>query len=335
MHKNYKKLPPFLTAALCAMLLCSCAPALRAPQPTTAAPYEEESSADYEQLTESSLKEQQRFADFEENLFQNEISASRLDLHFLLKNPEARGITETDALIAPISMEAFQQTRKDQEKLRNELSGFQTSLLTEDQKLTLRILESLMNTEKKGEGLELYSQPLAPTIGTQAQLPMLLCEYTFYTRQDAEDYLNILEYLDTFYGQILSFEQEKAKAGLMMSNTSIDHVIESCKSYLLVPGNNFMIDSFKERLRALPDLTEDAKKELCARNEAAGETLCSCIQAADRWSGKAEEHWHQRKGHVRISGWKNLLRVSCIHSYRDLVSHHRRADDGNGAGNFR
>ena len=54
-----------------------------------------------------------------------------------------------------------------------------------------------------------------------------------------------------------------------MSNTSIDHVIESCKSYLLVPGNNFMIDSFKERLRALPDLTEDAKKELCARNEAA------------------------------------------------------------------
>ena len=36
MHKNYKKLPPFLTAALCAMLLCSCAPALRAPQPTTA-----------------------------------------------------------------------------------------------------------------------------------------------------------------------------------------------------------------------------------------------------------------------------------------------------------
>lgn len=124
-----------------------------------------------------------------------------------------------------------------------------------------------MNTEKKGEGLELYSQPLAPTIGIQAQLPMLLCEYAFYTRQDVEDYLHILEYLDTFYGQILSFEQEKAEAGLMMSDTSIDHVIESCKSYLLVPGNNFMIDSFTERLNALPDLTDDAKKEFCARNE--------------------------------------------------------------------
>ena len=276
MHKNHKKRRrsvrlqrSVLSAALCALLLTSCAPASRAPQPTTAVPYEEETGADYEQLTENSLKEQQRFADLEESLFQDEISASRLDLHFLLKNPEGRGITKTDALIAPISMEAFLQTRNDQEELRKELSGFQTALLTDDQKLTLRILESLMNTEKKGEGLELYSQPLAPTIGTQAQLPMLLCEYAFYTRQDVEDYLNILEYLDTFYGQILSFEQEKADAGLMMSDTSIDHVMESCKSYLLVPGNNFMIDSFKERLNALPDLTDDAKKELCARNEAA------------------------------------------------------------------
>lgn len=269
MHKNYKKLPPFVAAALCAVLLCSCAPASRTPQPTTAAPYEEETSADYEQLTESSLKEQQRFSALEESLFQDEISASRLDLHFLLKNPEGRGITKTDAPIAPISMEAFLQTRKDQEELRSVLSGFQTALLTDNQKLTLRILESLMNTEKKGEGLELYSQPLAPTIGIQAQLPMLLCEYAFYTRQDVEDYLHILEYLDTFYGQILSFEQEKAEAGLMMSDTSINHVIESCKSYLLVPGNNFMINSFTERLNALPDLTDDAKKEFCARNEAA------------------------------------------------------------------
>lgn len=268
-HKKRRALVSLLTGVLCVMLLCSCSPISRTPQPTTAAPYEEESTSDYEQLTESSLKEQQRFADLEETLFQDEVSASRLDLHFLLKNPESRGITKTDALISPVSMDAFLQTRKDQEELRSELASFQPALLTGDQKLTLRILESLMDTEKKGEGLELYSQPLAPTIGTQAQLPILLCEYVFYTRQDVEDYLNILEYLDTFYGQILSFEQEKANAGLMMSDTSLDHVIDSCKSYLLVPGNNFMIDSFKERLSVLPDLTDDEKKELYSRNEKA------------------------------------------------------------------
>ena len=80
-------------------------------------------------------------------------------------------------------MDAFLQTRKDQEELRSELASFQPALLTGDQKLTLRILESLMNTEKKGEGLELYSQPLAPTIGTQSQLP-ILSEHVFYKCQE-------------------------------------------------------------------------------------------------------------------------------------------------------
>lgn len=265
MHKKTH----FLAAALCAVLLSSCAPASHTAQPTTAAPYEEESSSSHESLSEDSSNEQQRFAKLEESLFLNKASASRLELHFLLKDPESQDIEETKALISPISTEAFQKAKEDREYLRNELSAIRTALLTEDQKLTYRILESQIDMEKKREGLELYEQPLSPTIGTQAQLPMLLCEYTFYTRQDVEDYLNILEYLDTYYSQILSLEQQKAEAGLMMSDTSLDHVIESCKNYLLIPGDNFLIDSFKERLNALPDLTDEERKDFCGRNEAA------------------------------------------------------------------
>ena len=68
-HKKRRALVSLLTGVLCVMLLCSCSPISRTPQPTTAAPYEEESTSDYEQLTESSLKEQQRFADLEEHCF--------------------------------------------------------------------------------------------------------------------------------------------------------------------------------------------------------------------------------------------------------------------------
>lgn len=264
-----RKKTRFPVAVLCAVLLSSCAPASHTIQPTTAAPYEEEGNASQGNQPEDSFSEQLRFAKLEESLFSDKISASRLELHFLLKDPESFGITKTDALISPISQEGFQQKRADRKKLKNELAGFQTALLTKEQRLTFRILESLIDLENKGDGLELYNQPLSPMVGTQAQLPMLLCEYTFYTRQDVEDYLNILEYVDTFYSQILSFEQQKADAGLMMSDTSLEHVIESCKNYLLVPGDNFLIDSFKERLNALPDLSDEERKSFCARNEAA------------------------------------------------------------------
>lgn len=54
----------------------------------------------------------------------------------------------------------------------------------------------------------------------------------------------------------------------MMSDTSIDHVIESCESYLLVPGNNFMIDTFDSRLDTVPDLTDEEKGTYRQKNAA-------------------------------------------------------------------
>ncbi len=258
-----------LAAALGAVFLTSCAPASHSVQPTTAAPYEEETAPAQEPSGSDQIHEQQRFAQLEDSLFFKKMSASQLELHFLLKDPESHGITKADALIAPVSLEAFQKAQKDRGELQQELSTFHTALLSEDQKLSFRILESLNKTEKRGDGLELYNQPLSPSVGIQAQLPMLLYEYTFSSRQDVEDYLSILESLDSFFGQILSFEQQKADAGLMMSDTSLDHVIDSCKNCLLVPGDNFLIDSFKEHLSTLPDLTDEERTDFCARNEAA------------------------------------------------------------------
>ena len=38
----------------------------------------------------------------------------------------------------------------------------------------------------------LLEEPLGPSLGIQAQLPVLLAEYNFYNNQDITDYLNLL-----------------------------------------------------------------------------------------------------------------------------------------------
>lgn len=270
MHtKHYRISCVFLSLLLTAALLTGCLPRPNGNTPTTAAPYPEETPAEYEQFEEKRLAEQTRFRQMEEELFRSEMSSTLLNLHFILKDPAAYGIGETEHLYPPVSLESARQAQQEQESLSQELASFDTALLDEEQKVTLRVLESFLKTEKLSSGLELYSQPLAPTIGIQAELPILLCEYTFYRRQDVDDYLRLLENIDEYYTEILQFEQQKADAGLMMSDTSIDHVIESCESYLLVPGNNFMIDSFNSRLDALTDLTEEEKAQYQAQNAAA------------------------------------------------------------------
>lgn len=52
----------------------------------------------------------------------------------------------------------------------------------------------------------------------------------------------------------------------MMSDASLERVISSCEGYLLVPGNNFMIDSFNSRLDDIGDLSEDEKQTFRQKN---------------------------------------------------------------------
>ena len=67
------------------------------------------------------------------------------------------------------------------DRLADRLAAFDRSLLTEDQALVYDALSETLQASLMGRGLELYEQPLAPTIGVQAQLPILLAEYSFHS----------------------------------------------------------------------------------------------------------------------------------------------------------
>ncbi len=250
----------FLTLALAfSLILGGCLNRGNKPAPTTASPFADTAAESYEHFEEQQLNAQARFEKLLDKLFADEVSGCLLDMHFLLKDPSAFGIAGAKNLYTPLTEEFLAKNQNERQKLEEDLSSFDPSLLTDSQKATLRILQSFLKTEKMADGLDLYAHPLAVTIGTQAQLPILLSEYIFYTKQDIEDYLKLLGGIDEYYQQLLDFEKRKSEAGLMMSDTTIDHIIESCESYILVPGDNFMVNTFDSRLQQVPGLTEEEK----------------------------------------------------------------------------
>lgn len=270
MHMIRKRMTGVMLALLmlCIAVLGGCGPRPESPAETTAAPFPEETGTDYEHYEEQKLTAQKEFDRQMEELFRDEVSTNQVDLHFMLRDPSACGISSAQNLYTPLSLEEMNKSLNDRRTLEAQLDAFDPALLTDDQKLTLRVLQSYLRTEKLSDGLELYYQPLAPTIGIQAQLPVLLSEYLFYQKQDVEDYLKLIGGIDEYYQSIMDFEKQKSEAGLMMSDSFIDHVIESCESYLLVPGNNFMIDTFNTRLDTVEGLTEEEKEAYCQQNAA-------------------------------------------------------------------
>lgn len=209
---------------------------------------------------------QQQFAEFEETFFKENVSNSFLDLHYALKNPEKYGIKNIPEDFGQYSEEELKEKKHYLKEKKEELSQFPFEKLNEEQQMTARILENVIEIQCKSEGLELYEEPLSEEIGIQAELPVILAEYEFYNREDVEGYLNLLGSIDEYYAQILEFERDKADAGLFMSDMAVDSVIQSCKSYMDENGFSFLFESFKNRLEQVPGLTEDEKQNLISRN---------------------------------------------------------------------
>ena len=219
--------------------------------------------------------EQMSFEEFCTTVFQKELAETdTLNLHYTLLHPTAYGITPGEVTLGTISLEEMVQNHTRIKGLRSQLITFDYEKLTADQQLTYDALLETLNTTLLSEGLELYDQPLAPTIGVQAQLPILLAEYSFHSVQDIEDYLSLLCQMDRYYGELLEFEQQKTAAGLGPSDATIDAIIQSCESYLIDPEHNFLTETFETRITDLEaasdqSLTLEQKNELISRHTAA------------------------------------------------------------------
>ena len=95
------------------------------------------------------------------------------------------------------------------QELADRLAAFDRSLLTEDQALVYDALSETLQASLMGRGLELYEQPLSSSLGIQAQLPILLAEYSFRTKGDIENYLSLLTQIPDYFSPCSPLNRKK------------------------------------------------------------------------------------------------------------------------------
>ena len=256
--KHFKQVRRLLSLLLTVIMLTACI-AERAPKTG-------QDSGTYDQYQADNTTAQSDFDHLTQELFKKEVSRSNLDLHYTLADPSSRQITNVPNTFGEFSLGTMKKDFDDMRALQKQLQAINIQNLSKDQKPTYKILTSYLETELSAEGMELYAQPLTSTIGIQAQLPILLAEYPFYNRQDVDNYLELLSAIDTYYSQLLEFEQQKSAAGLFMCDTAADHVLESCEAYLIQPDHSFLSETFNERIDGLEGLNEDEKNAYKEQN---------------------------------------------------------------------
>lgn len=209
-------------------------------------------------------QENRRFLSFTDTLFQNEIAASTLNLHYTLADPDKAGIKDYPITFGHYSLPDQTAWLASCENLSSILSCFRENLLTRDNRLILAILKKSCAAAASCPAASILSEPLGPSLGIQAQLPVLLAEYTFRTKQDIVDYLSLLKTLPDYFGEIISYEQYKSDAGLFMNDQSAMGVVAQCRAFLQEPDDNYLKTMFEEKLNAMSDLTS-GERDACLK----------------------------------------------------------------------
>lgn len=209
-----------------------------------------------------------------DQLFQEEMQGNTLTMHYTIANPEDFGITNYEAILPCYVSGNREESNKILSDYLTRLEELNREKLTPENAYALNMLTSYLENSLTLNQFAYYEEPLSPASGMQSQLPILLAEYTFRSKKDVEDYLSLLDQTDEYFASLLTYEQEKAGAGLLMAASSLDEVIEQCDTILtkkaLKEGTHFLQTTFQERLTPLYEqglITDQERKAFLSQND--------------------------------------------------------------------
>lgn len=206
-----------------------------------------------------------QFRTFTRSLFQTEVSANTISLHYTLRSPSDYGIADIPATYGSLSSDPV-AAKASVRNVLSSLQEFDSDTLSSENALTFKILDTYLKNTSTGTDYLLYQEPLGPVSGIHTQLPVLLSEYSFYDTQDVETYLALLKETPSYFDSVIRFEQKKAASGFFMPDYQADSVLDTCQSFIDMGKENYLVSTFNERIASLDLLPENKKDSFQKEN---------------------------------------------------------------------
>ena len=206
-----------------------------------------------------------QFRTFTRSLFQTEVSANTISLHYTLRSPSDYGIADIPATYGSLSSDPV-AAKASVRNVLSSLQEFDPGTLSSENALTFKILDTYLKNASTGTDYLLYQEPLGPVSGIHTQLPVLLSEFSFYDTQDVETYLALLKETPSYFDSVIRFEQKKAASGLFMPDYQADSVLDTCQSFIDMGKENYLVSTFNERIASLDLLPENKKDSFQKEN---------------------------------------------------------------------
>lgn len=216
---------------------------------------------------QTSKKKTEGFDQFIESLPSRIYDGDDLDLNYTFNDPEKYGIERETYTLPASDAKSIKEGYKETRMLLKELEEYDYDALNEDQKLDYDILKSYLQTSLEMEDYIYFSNNyLGSFLGYQAQLPILLLEYTIHDEQDLLSYFNILKSAESCFKGYVENEKIRQDKGVGMYQIIIDKVMEQCDNFV-AGDHQDLIDQMNEKIDQATFLTDEQKETYKQQNE--------------------------------------------------------------------
>lgn len=201
------------------------------------------------------------------DIFETSVTSDSIMLNYTLAHPENYGIKDAPVTLGKFSLSEMKKNLAQAEAYNKRLKDIRRDSLSGEQKLTYDILMDAYEINPSEEDFFLYYEALSPTVGMQAQLPILLAEYHFYENKDIDTYLELLPTVYDYFQDIIAFEQEKSAAGLFMCDRALEDILEQCRDFIKEPEKNVLVTYFDEKIDGQDGLTDEQRDTYKKKNK--------------------------------------------------------------------
>ncbi len=196
-----------------------------------------------------------RFEQFICDFFLGELQANPIHFHYSIDDPADWQIDEAQLKLPVYHAGEAANSIYALSSFANALDKYEDVKLSASNRYLYKLLSSYIDAASGTAAYPYFQEPLSPSSGTPSELPILLAEYRFDTVEDVELYFAILQQIPAYFGGLIVYEQEKAQAGLFMSDDTADKVIQQCTA-LMNPGQleentHFLELTFAQRMEDL------------------------------------------------------------------------------------
>lgn len=190
-----------------------------------------------------------------------ELQRNGLNLHYTLSDCSSYGmhaqygLDASNALLPVFSVKSMQEEADAYRHFFDLLGSIDKDDLSAHEQSVYDSLYASLSHTCTALQYPYFDEPLSPSSGEQNSVLVLLAAYSFRSEEDVIHYLALLRSLPDYFEGLLAYEQQKADAGLFMSDAAADKLIAQCDHLCteksLSEHSHFLQTTFEARISAL------------------------------------------------------------------------------------